>query len=366
MNPSKMNKSDRIYIAGHRGMVGSALVRTLKAQGYTNLITKTRADIDLTNQKAVRDFFTNEKIDVVFLAAAKVGGIHANNTYRAEFIYQNLMIQANVIHAAYKAGIQRLLFLGSSCIYPKQCIQPMKEEHLLSGYLESTNEPYAIAKIAGIKMCESYNQQYGTQYRSVMPTNLYGPYDNYDLQNAHVLPTMIRKFHLAKLALNKDFEAINHDEAKVGPIPEDVGQGLHCEPPVVRLWGTGAAQRDFLHVDDMAAACLFVMQMSDEQYQNTCRAKPEFEQLGIESISFINVSSGNEITIRQLAENINNVVGFNAEVSWDDTKPDGMIRKLMDSSRLRKTGWRPQIDLNTGIQKTYKAYQKLTADNRQV
>lgn len=356
-----MDKSNRIYIAGHRGMVGSALVRMLRSQGYVNLITKTRVELDLTNQKAVTEFFASEKIDVVFLAAAKVGGIHANNTYRAEFIYQNLMIQTNVIHAAHTAGIQRLLFLGSSCIYPKQCIQPMKEEHLLSGYLEPTNEPYAVAKIAGIKMCESYNRQYGTQYRSVMPTNLYGPNDNYDLQDAHVLPTMIRKFHLAKLALDKDFESISHDEARVGTIPEDIRQSLHCNPPVVRLWGTGAPQREFLHVDDMAAACLFVMQMPNEQYQNTCRVHPEFQQLDIDSISFINVGSGKEITIRQLAETINSAVGFNAEVTWDDTKPDGMMRKLMDNSRLKKAGWRPQIDLKTGIRTTYEAYQKLTA-----
>lgn len=337
-------------------MVGSALVRELKAQGFNNLVTRTRAELDLTNQKAVRDFFAGEKIDAVILAAAKVGGIHANNTYRAEFIYQNLMIQTNTIDAAYTAGIQRLLFLGSSCIYPKCCPQPMKEEYLLSGYLEPTNEPYAIAKIAGIKQCEAYNCQYGTQYRAVMPTNLYGPNDNYDLHNAHVLPAMIRKFHLAKLALNNDFKAITKDESRFGPIPEDVQQALESNPPKVSLWGTGAPQREFMHVDDLAAACLFVMKMSDEQYRHTCNITSEFREAGLESLSFLNIGSGKEVTIRQLAEITKNVVGYDGEATWDSAKPDGMMRKLMDISRLRQAGWAPQIDLKAGIIKTYEAY----------
>lgn len=352
-----MEKESHIYIAGHRGMVGSALERLLRASGYRNLITRTHAALDLTDQRAVNRFFSREKIDVVLLAAAKVGGIAANNIYRADFIYQNLMIQSNVIHSAFKAGIQRLLFLGSSCIYPRQCPQPMKEEALLSGYLEPTNEPYAVAKIAGIKMCEFYNQQYGTRFRAVMPTNLYGPNDNYDLQNAHVLPAMIRKFHLAKLALNGDVDAIQEDEAVYGPIPADVRQTLEQAPPVVRLWGTGKAQREFLHVDDMAAACCSVMQMSDEQYRRSCRATAEYQEAGMNAVSFFNIGSGQEMTIRQLAEIVGRVVGFHGEISWDASKPDGMPRKLMDTARLRHLRWRPQIDLATGILKTYAAYQ---------
>ncbi|MGD9365140.1 MAG: GDP-L-fucose synthase [Desulfobacteraceae bacterium] len=351
-----MNKEDRIYIAGHRGMVGSALVRSLKSHGYANLITRTHAELDLANQSAVNDFFANEPIDVVFLAAAKVGGIQANNIYRADFIYQNLMIQANVIHAAYKAGIQRLLFLGSSCIYPKQCPQPMKEEHLLSGYLEPTNEPYAIAKIAGINQCQSYNRQYGTKYRVVMPTNLYGPNDNFDLENSHVLPAMIRKFHLSRLALEKDFDAIHKDEVLFGQIPGDIWQALKDKPPAVTLWGSGIAKRQFLHVDDMADACLHVMTLSDRQYQDTCRAAPEFRDHGINAVSHINVGYDQEVSIGQLSEIIKEVVGYKGDVIWDASIPDGMLRKLMDTRRLKDTGWHHRIDLIEGIRDTYQWY----------
>ena len=249
-------------------MVGSAIVRRLQAEGYSRIITRTHAELDLIDQRAVAEFFRGEKIDAVFMAAARVGGIHANNTYRADFIYENLMVECNVIHAAFKSGVERLLFLGSSCIYPRSCPQPMREEYLLSGYLEPTNEPYAVAKIAGIKLCESYNRQHGTHYRSVMPTNLYGPNDSFDLENSHVLPAMLRKFHLAKLAGQGDWEGIRRDEERFGPIPQDVREAL----PGVRLWGTGVSRREFLHVDDMAAACVFVMQLSDKQYAMRAQA----------------------------------------------------------------------------------------------
>lgn len=360
-----MKIDDKIYIAGHGGMVGSALVRALKAKGYNNIITRTHSELDLQNQAAVNDFFKTEKIDIVFLAAAKVGGIHANNVYRADFIYQNLMIQANVIHAAYKAGIQRLLFLGSSCIYPKQCPQPMKEEHLLSGYLEPTNEPYAIAKIAGINLCDSYNRQYGTQYRAVMPTNLYGPKDNFDLENSHVLPAMIRKFHLAKLAANQDWVSIGKDEFHFGTISADVKSSLGlCQSSpqspqhsVVKLWGTGIAKREFLHVDDMADACLEVMTLSDSQYHKICQVEPEIKEHGLKTVSHINVGSGNEVTIKQLSNIIKEAVGYKGEIIWDSTKPDGMLRKLMATGRLIQTGWTQKVSLTEGIKAIYNWYQ---------
>ncbi len=351
-----MKQNDRIYIAGHRGMVGSAIVRVLEAKGYTNLVTRTHAELDLLDQAAVDDFFRTESIDVVFLAAARVGGIHANDTYRAEFIYQNLMIQCNVIHAAYKAGVNRLLFLGSSCIYPRNAPQPMKEEHLLSGCLEPTNEPYAIAKIAGIKLCESYNRQYGTDYRSVMPTNLYGPNDNFDLQNSHVLPALIRKFHLAKLAMKKDFDAINKDEAKFGHIPVEIRRAIKSSPPLVRLWGTGSARREFLHVDDMAAACHHVMDMDKASYQEVIRPVAPFNDTGIEKVSHLNIGYGEEVTIRRLAEIVQQVIGYENEVEWDTAMPDGMPCKLMDISRMTNAGWSRRIDLMTGILNAYRWY----------
>jgi GDP-L-fucose synthase len=296
----------KIYIAGHRGMVGSAIVRRLRASGYENLVVRTHDELDLTDQSAVSAFMRQERPDYVFLAAAKVGGIHANNTYRAEFIYQNLMIQANIIEAAYASGVERMLFLGSSCIYPRDCAQPIKEEYLLTGPLEQTNEPYAIAKIAGVKLCESYNRQYGTAYVSAMPTNLYGPNDHYDLNNSHVLPALIRKSHEAK---------VRGDDKLV-------------------VWGTGTPRREFMYVDDMADACMFLMES------------------GVKDGLF-NVGWGEDVTIRELAETVMDVVGFKGELALDATKPDGTPRKLLSTERLRDLGWSPKIGLREGIALAY-------------
>ncbi len=301
-----MNKNSKIYIAGHRGMVGSAIVRTLTADGFNNLIFKTSSELDLTNQQAVNDFFASEKPDYVFLAAAKVGGIQANNVYRADFIYQNIMIESNIIHASYVNKVAKLLFLGSSCIYPKMAPQPLKEEYLLTDTLEQTNEPYAIAKITGIKMCEAYRQQYGCNFISAMPTNLYGPNDNYDLNNSHVLPALLRKFHTAKE---------NNSES-------------------VELWGTGAPMREFLHVDDLAKACVFLMNTyNDEQ--------------------FVNVGTGTDITIKDLALTIKAVVGFDGSLTFDSTKPNGTPRKIMDVSKINSLGWKHKIELKEGIEMVY-------------
>ncbi len=299
----------RIFVAGHRGMAGSALVRRLTAGGYTNLITRSHKEVDLIDQRAVRGFFESEKPDVVFLAAAKVGGIQANNIYRAEFLYENLMIEANVIHAAWQTGVKRLMFLGSSCIYPRDCPQPMREDSLLTGPLEQTNEPYAIAKIAGVKLCESYNRQYGTSYVSLMPTNLYGPNDNYDLEKSHVLPALIRKAHEAK---------VKGDASLV-------------------VWGTGKPLREFLHVDDMADACVFLMEK------------------GIGD-GLINIGAGSDLTIRELAETVMEVVGFKGTISFDATKPDGTPRKLMDSGKLNALGWQAKIKLREGIASAYQDF----------
>jgi len=304
---SPLDKASKIYVAGHRGMVGSAIVRRLAAAGYLNLLTRTHADLDLTHQASVERFLKQEKPDYVFLAAAKVGGIHANNTYRGEFIYQNLMMEANIVHAAWQAGVQRLLFLGSSCIYPRDCPQPIKEDYLLTGPLEPTNEPYAIAKIAGIKLCESYNRQYGTQYVSVMPTNLYGPNDNYDLSNSHVLPALIRKAHEAKVRGDKDLV----------------------------VWGTGKPMREFLYVDDMADACVFLMERDDVRD------------------GLFNVGTGQDVTIRELAETVMGVVGFEGEIVFDASKPDGTPRKLLNVDRLRALGWQSETSLRDGIAKAY-------------
>jgi GDP-L-fucose synthase len=304
-----------IYVAGHRGMVGAAIVRALKARGHTNLITRTHAELDLTDQHAVDAFFDQTKPAAVYLAAAKVGGIHANDTYPAEFIYQNLLIEANIIHAAWRHGSARLLFLGSSCIYPRLAEQPMSESALLTGPLEPTNEPYAIAKIAGIKLCESYNRQYGTDFRSAMPTNLYGPGDNFDLANSHVIPALIRKFHEAKLA----------DAAEV------------------EVWGSGTPKREFLHVDDMAAACLHVMQLDADTYR--AQTNPR--------CSHINVGTGVDVTIAELAQTVGKVVGFNGTIRFDLTKPDGAPRKLLDVSRLRDLGWSAGIGLHQGLTQSY-------------
>lgn len=309
INPkiSPLDLTSKIYVAGHRGMVGAALVRRLQTAGYTNVLTCTHAELDLTQQASVKQFFEQEAPDYVFLAAAKVGGIHANNTYRGEFIYQNIMIEANIVHAAWQAGVQRLLFLGSSCIYPRDCLQPISEDYLLTGPLEKTNEPYAIAKIAGIKMCESYNQQYGTQYVSVMPTNLYGPNDNYDLNNSHVLPALIRKAHEAKLRGDTSY----------------------------MVWGSGKAMREFLYVDDMADACVFLMEHAEIQD------------------GVFNVGTGQDVTIRKLAEAVMDVVGFKGEIVFDASKPDGTPRKLLNIDRMRKLGWRAKISLSEGISMSY-------------
>ena len=317
-----MSTHPKIYVAGHRGMVGSAIVRTLQAQGQTNIATRTHAELDLTDQAAVRHFFEVEKPDQVYLAAAKVGGIHANNTYPAEFIYQNLMMEANIIDAAFRNGVQKLLFLGSSCIYPKLAPQPMREDALLTGILESTNEPYAIAKIAGIKLCESYNRQYGethgVDYRSVMPTNLYGPGDNYHPENSHVIPALIRRFH----------------EAKINGAPS------------VAIWGSGTPRREFLYVDDMAAASVYVMQLPKATYEQHTQAM----------LSHINVGFGDDVTIRELAQAVGKTVGYAGDITFDTSKPDGTPRKLMDSHRLNDLGWSPKVALQQGLQQAYQDF----------
>jgi GDP-L-fucose synthase len=311
-----MNKTAKIYVAGHRGMVGSALVRKLHAEGYQRLILRTSAELDLTNQQAVADFFAEEQPDYVFLAAAKVGGIQANNTYRADFIYQNLMIETNVIHSAYMNKVTKLLFLGSSCIYPKLAPQPLKEEYLLTGLLEPTNEPYAVAKIAGIKLCEAYRSQYGCNFISVMPTNLYGTNDHYDLNNSHVLPALLRKFHTAKI-----------DNA-----------------PVVEIWGSGTPKREFLHVDDLAEACFYLMQTYDEA-------------------ELINIGTGEDISINDLALLIKDIVGYSGELRFDASKPDGTPRKLMDVGKLHTLGWWHKIELAEGIGAVYDNVQQTSLFN---
>ena len=313
-----MDKHSKIYIAGHNGMVGSAILRNLESKGYTNFVFTTWPEYDLTNQKTVQDFFEKEKPDYVIDAAAKVGGILANDTYRAQFIYENLMIQNNIIHAAYIHKVRKLLFLGSSCIYPKNCPQPMKEEYLLTGLLESTNEPYAIAKIAGIKMCENYYRQYGCNFISVMPTNLFGPNDNFDLQTSHVFPALIRRIHEAK---------INNND-------------------VVRIWGTGKPKREFLYVDDMADACVYLLK------------NLEANELYSMGLTHINIGIGKDITIKGLAETISNIVGYNGHIEYDTSKPDGMPQKLLDVARLHSLGWDIQISLEKRIKETYNWYIK--------
>ncbi len=365
-----MDRHARIYVAGHRGMVGSAIVRRLRAKGYERLVTRRHAELDLTDQAAVHRFFQDHPIDHVVLAAARVGGIQANNRFPADFIYQNLMIEANLIHAAYQAEVRHLLFLGSSCIYPKHANQPLREEELLGGWLEPTNEPYAVAKIAGIKLCESYNRQYGTDYRSVMPTNLYGPGDNYDLETSHVLPALIRKFHLAKLAGDGNWQAINADEARHGPIPKDIRHSLgnprNASAPRVILWGSGRPFREFLHVDDLAAACLFVMGQSREALTRLAAPRPEADREAVPvpehnlrpETCLLNVGTGRDLTIRELAETVAGVVGFDGQIVWDAEKPDGTPRKQLDTSRLTQLGWKPRIGLREGIRRTYRDYLK--------
>jgi len=319
--------TNRIYIAGHRGMVGSAIIRQLQNEVGVEMITRTHAELDLTNQAAVNAFFKEESIDQVYLAAAKVGGIHANNEYPAEFIYQNLMMEANIIHAAHENGVQKLLFLGSSCIYPKLAEQPMKEEALLTSTLEATNEPYAIAKIAGIKLCESYNRQYGRDYRSVMPTNLYGENDNFHPENSHVIPALMRRFHEAKE--RGDSEVV--------------------------VWGSGTPMREFLHVDDMAKASVHVMNLDVGTYQSHTQPM----------LSHINVGTGVDCTIKEIAETMKEVVGFEGDIVWDTSKPDGTPRKLMDVSRLERLGWQAEISLKDGLQATYGWFLQHQGDFRQ-
>lgn len=316
-----MDKNGKVYVAGHRGMVGSALVRKLQAEGFTNIITATTAEVNLIDQVSTKAFFEQHQPDYVFVAAAKVGGIHANNTYRADFLYQNLMIECNTIHSAYETGVKKLLFLGSTCIYPKMAPQPLKEEYLLSGYLESTNEPYAIAKIAGIKLCESYRRQYGADFISAMPTNLYGPNDNYDLNNSHVLPALIRKFHEAKI-FNK---------------------------PEVVIWGSGSPMREFLHVDDLAAGCFYLMEnYSDE--------------------GLVNVGTGEDVSIKELALLVKEITGYEGALTWDSSKPDGTPRKLTDCGKIHAMGWKHKIGLREGITAVYtdfvRDYERIAATGR--
>jgi len=313
-----MNLNDKIYIAGHRGLVGSAIVRQLESRGFTNLIMRTHKELDLTNQTQVQNLFTQENPDYVILAAAKVGGIHANNTYPADFIYQNMMIEANVINSAYESKVKRLLFLGSTCIYPKAVEQPMCEDALLTDVLEPTNEPYALAKIAGIKLCESYNRQHGTDFRSVMPTNIYGVNDNFHPEDSHVIPALMQRFHQAKI--NNDAEVV--------------------------VWGTGNSMREFLYVDDMAEASLFVLGLDEKTYKNNTQTM----------LSHINIGTGKDITIRDMAQTMKQVVGFEGELTFDTNKPDGAPRKLIDVSRLSNMGWKYNVDLEDGLTKTYNWY----------
>ena len=390
-----MNKNSKIYIAGHRGLVGSAIIENLKSKGYNNFITRTHSELDLTNQQSVAGFFKQEKPDYVILAAAKVGGIVANNTYRGQFIYENLMIQNNVIHHSYLNGVKKLLFLGSTCIYPKNAPQPMKEEYLLTSELEYTNEPYAIAKIAGIKMCESYNIQYGTNFISVQPTNLYGPNDNFDLEKSHVLPALIRKMHLGKALENNDFKSIRADLSKlpIEGIDENsseneilnildkygIKQNLSSNDKRqtrIEIWGSGNPLREFLWSEDMADACVHLMERINfkDIIKNTvtpieeaksklenCKTT-ETEELNIRSINseitntHINIGTGKEISIKELAETIKEVIGFKGELYFNTDKPDGTMRKLTNSSKLNNLGWKYSIELKDGIEKMYKWY----------
>jgi GDP-L-fucose synthase len=316
----KENSSKRIYVAGHRGLVGSAIARALRKRGVTDIVTRTHAEMDLTDQAQVRAFFAAEHIDEVYLAAARVGGIHANNTYPAEFIYDNLMMQSNVIHEAWRSGVSKLLFLGSSCIYPRMADQPIREEYLMTGTLEPTNEPYAVAKIAGIKMCESYHRQYGADFRSVMPTNLYGPGDNYHPENSHVIPALIRRFHEAKTS----------------------------GAATVTIWGTGTPRREFLYVDDMADACVHVMTLDRAQYDRHTTPL----------LSHINVGTGEDVTIREIAEVIRRTIDYQGDIVFDTSKPDGTPRKLLDTARLTALGWQPHMQLADGIKETYERFKE--------
>jgi GDP-L-fucose synthase len=366
-----MEKGSRIYVAGHRGLVGSAILQNLRLKGYENIITRTHAELDLTNQDAVKVFFEAQKPEYVFLAAAKVGGIMANSVYRAQFIYENLQIQNNVIHTAYLNGVKKLLFLGSSCVYPKNAPQPMKEDDLLTSPLEYTNEPYAIAKIAGLKMCEAYNMQYGTDFISVMPTNLYGPNDNYSPENSHVLPALLRKIYLSKCLQENDLAAIRYDLTTHGSVitqqhPAEAEIISYLEQIGIRrvagstkvdlaLWGTGSPLREFLWSEDMADACVFLMEnygfqaIKDIKYDSTSREVRNMH---------INIGSGVEVSIRDLALLIQNIAGFEGSISFDHTKPDGTPRKLLDISKLTALGWKSRVSLEEGIRRSYEIYAK--------
>lgn len=371
-----MKKSAKIYVAGHQGLVGSALLRCLEKQGYDNLVTRSHAELDLTDQQSVYHFFSDASPDVVFLAAARVGGILANDSFPADFIFSNLAIQTNVIHAAWQRDVRRLVFLGSSCIYPRDCPQPIQEKYLMTGPLEETNRAYAIAKIAGIEMCRSYNRQHGTGFLSVMPTNLYGPDDNFDLESSHVLPALIRKSHLGKLAGKGQWDAIERDQATFGRIPENVAEdlaniakGCGYDVPAtfeerigkvpgrfaITLWGTGTPRREFLHVDDLADACLMLMELDDNAYEQVM-THPDGP--------VINIGYGLDSTIREVATLVNDVVGFEGGIRFDPTRPDGTFRKLLDVSRLTDLGWKPGVPLKDGIRKTYQAYLHLSGTSR--
>jgi len=395
-----MKKSSKIYIAGHTGLVGSAIHRCLQSQGYKNFILRTHQELDLEIQKNVNDFFEREGPEYVFLAAAKVGGIYANNTYPADFIYNNLIIEANVIHAAFKYGVKKLLFLGSSCIYPKLSPQPMKGEYLLTGELEPTNEPYAIAKIAGIKLCQSYNRQYGTNFISVMPTNLYGPNDTYDLMDSHVLPALIRKLHLAKLLSESKFDEIIRDLRRYGNTPDflpynsfstsravasnlypptfiasiidhlskfgikisDSSASVVASNVFVEAWGTGSPRREFMYSDDMAEACVFIMNLEKDVFTSSLSPQTSNSSLSPSNLSpptsMINIGTGQDITIRELTDLIAEVVGYRGEIRWDTTKPDGMPRKLLDVSFLHSLGWKHKISIKDGLRLTYQDFLK--------
>jgi GDP-L-fucose synthase len=338
-----MKKDAKIYVAGHAGLVGSAIVRKLKSLGFNNFIFKTFCELDLRNQQQAENFFEKEKPEYVFLAAAKVGGIHANNTYKAEFIYDNLMIASNVIHASYKHGVKKLLNLGSSCIYPKLAPQPLKEEFLLTGPLEPTNEPYAIAKIAAIKLCQYYNEQYGTNFISVMPTNMYGPNDNFDLETAHVLPMLIRKFHLAKLLQENNFDAIRYNLEKYHAEDHEIKKTLQnhgITEKSIALWGTGKPYREFLYVDDLARAVTFLMQNKNSN------------EIG----AFVNIGTGIDLTIKELSKMIKKIVGYHGEITFDTTKPDGTPKKLLNVDKIHALGWKHKVSLEDGIEKIYESY----------
>jgi len=361
-----MNKDSKIYLAGHNGLVGSAILKSLKNKGYKNIILKDHSDLDLTNQQATANFFQNEKPEYVILAAAKVGGIVANNTYRADFIYENIMIQNNVIHQSYLHNVKKLLFLGSSCIYPKNAPQPIKEEYLLSSDLEYTNEPYAIAKIAGIKMCESYNIQHNTNFISIMPTNLYGENDNYDLDKSHVLPALIRKCYLAKCLMEDKTEeilidlkkrpisSIDIDNLNSENISEVISKfGIQKETSgnvSINLWGTGKPLREFLHAKDMAEACVFLIENVD--FKDICKDQSQIKN------THINLGTGKDLTIQELAELVKEIVGFEGVLNWDNTKPDGTYRKLLDVSKINSLGWKHKILLKEGIEETFEHYLK--------